>query len=181
MALALLGVVVVGFFYLKYPKEISQLLDEFDRYGDTHLLFLTLVLFSVGTNVIWAYTVFCERLGINQQGKRLEILTGRRRKTQPVDFGGILKIGSLLFAAAYLSLSSRWLDPLPTFLPGSWHRPLSVAVSLNFGLCGGIVGAVLSKTKWALIFRKKDEIPPMPCLTNGIVLGTVGEEENGLG
>jgi len=134
-----------------------------------------------GTNVLWAYSVFSERLGINQQGKRLEILTGRRRKQEPLEVASILKAGGAVFVASFICLSNRWVDVLPTFLPGGWFRPINLALSLNFGFFAGILGVWLSKTKFRFALRKRDELPPMPVLVNGIVLGTIGEDEHGLG
>jgi hypothetical protein len=179
VALAGFLALVVLFYYAQSPKTFTAFFDQLDHYGDTHLGFVGAIVIALTVNCIWIYSLCAESLGINQQGKRLEILTGKKKKVSPPPkVAGVLMVGGAFYVLSFLVLSQGWFDLLPTFLPQTWYKPVTICLSVNFGLCGGIGSSFMGRIETLRFFRRKNDglLPAMPTPKNGIVLGTINEE-----
>lgn len=180
VAVAMLGVVVGGLIYFKSPATFGRLYFEFDRYAETHLGLLSAIVIAFSINCVWFYSICSSVLGLNQQGKRLEVLRGKKGKsTLPVSRRGLV-YGMGVCAAVYLIVENEASRLLPRFLPRTWQEPTLIAIAFNFGLCGLALISIVDRSALFESWRRKkrQKLCPFPKFPNTVVLGSVDEESD---
>ena len=178
-AVALLGLVVGGFFYMKSPTTFGNLFMELDGYVDRHITFLTLCFVALSINLIWIYSIGSRLLGINQQGRKLELLTGKSKTTKRIGFSHVGALaGLLLFFTLDLGLLSLAAKHLPTFLPISLNSRIWTGVSINLSLALYVIFALFEgPILLAIKKQRKGNLPVFPKVKDGLVLGSINEGE----
>lgn len=174
----LLGL-VGAWLYFQAPTTFAAWAAELDRYAEAHLTILSILLFATTINGVWIYSVVSRSLGINRQGRRLEILTGenrRRKQTSPTSWLS-LAVAAAGFVVCFILLRSFSFGSLPSFVPTSWARPILVFVSCDLSFALFVVASI---TERAGIFdrlfgHKRYQLREIPSPKNGLVLGSVEE------
>lgn len=177
-AVVLVGVVLGGLFYFKSPATFIGIYRELDRYSSAHGEFLSALLFSVTLNGIWICSVCSRLLGVSEQGKRLEILTGKGKKDERLFSMTWLSIVSS-FVATMVSyfVVTRWAAGIvPIFFSPRWAFRLSLFVAMNYGFTAFVVASALERSGLRLGRRGGGKLPSPPKLKNTIVIGSEGEE-----
>lgn len=178
-AISLLAVVVGGFFYLKSPTTFGNIFAELDSFADAHITFLTICFVAFVVNVVWVYSIGARFLSITQQGRKLDLLTGRSKSGQKIHIPkiGILS-GILNFLILYYGLPGSGYLNLPKSLPILWQAKIHFAVSLNLSLSIFVLLSLYKKSFSSLFERRgKGNLPEYPKVQDGLVLGSIKEGE----
>lgn len=181
LALMGLGAVMGGYFYLESPAIFLQLYSSADHWIGEHTEFLSVVLFCTAINVIWAYSLLTRAFGLNRQGGRLEVLTGKRQEAilPPLRVIG----ASALFSIIAFTLMTTTDIPdahelASLILKDPILKNVLLWLRLNFSLTAFIVALIAARLSlWRLISRSfMKGLPKFPKIENGIVLGSIGED-----
>lgn len=182
LAILLLAFILGFLFYLKSPDVLSFWQKRLDLYAETHAEFIGLVLLSLSINSVILGSTIGKWLSLNQQGKRLALLTGQgsRSQAQSVHWKSVVVALGLGVGTYFAFRFFHWpgqneLSPLPLSLIASaiLIRLLQINFAASVLFIAGMVGqAFFSKTK---PFRLLRRLPPLPKPKNGIVLGSEGD------
>ncbi len=184
LALLGLGLVVGGLLFMESPTTLSFLTKALDAFVDQNATLVAAVLFAIAINAVWIYSLVARAVGLQKQGSRLEVLTGRKANPNKLSFLTVL--GSIgLAAATYLLLSA--LDaPQTQILKMFRLKPLYAqriveGLRVNFSLSALVFGLTLARSSLFKGFGgfKKHALPPMPKPENGLVIGSLGDDEDG--
>lgn len=182
LALLGFGLVVGALFYFESPATVSQLVRGFDLYLEKQAGLVSLVLFSAAVNGIWLYSVASRVLGLQKQGSRLELLTGKRPERDGVAWKTVV-LSSLAALSTFVGLSLAALpgpeDLKPLFRSDAVAEGVSLGMRLNFAVSILVSSLMIARSGILKLFLRvgSKNLPPMPAPQNGIVLGAVGEEQ----
>ena len=181
LALIGLGLVVGAYGYFESPTTFSFLQQGLDRYVDAHPTFLCIALFLFAMNATWLYSITARTFSLQKQGSRLDLLTGHRPDATGDSWTAVLAslaIGIATYCVLVLIPfpGKHELDPL-VFSATTRKLVLNI-LRLNFGMFAFVVAFVLGRLPlWKTLGRMMGRaIPEMPKPENGIVLGTIGED-----
>jgi hypothetical protein len=178
VAVVMLVALVGAWAYFRAPATFSFYATELNRYGDKHLEILSGLLVATLINIIWIGSVLSRLLGLNRQGKRLEILTSGRSSAS----GGAKKfpvvailVGGIGSVFLYLFGSSYRVGLLPQFISRQLATPIYLAVCVDIGFSVFVVCSIVERRRildWLLNWRRT-ALPEFPLQKNAIVLGAM--------
>lgn len=183
VAVVMLVALVGAWAYFRAPATFSFYATQVNRYGEQHLEMLSGLLVATLINAIWIGSILSRLLGLNRQGKRLEILTSGRsaasRGAKKFPVVAIL-VGSLGSVLLYLIGCSYRAGLMPQFIPRQLEIPICLVVCVDIGFSVFVVSSIVERSRildWLLNWRR-NALPEFPLLKNAIVLGAMEEISN---
>lgn len=180
VALIGLGLVIGALVMTNSSTNWADLQNRLLAYSDAHGLFLALVMSSLSLNAIGAASFLAKNFGVNQQGKRLKLLSKERNgennksgiywKRSAISLG----LTALFFAfLKFFGLPDRQvLHPLPMNDPiqSAVLLGLQASFCLNVSILSFVGLRLLSWTSW--LPQKWKKLPAFPKEKNTLVVGS---------
>lgn len=184
LALLLLALILGALLFLQSPQLLFFWQKQLDRYLDSHPAFVTVVFISLSLNTIALSSFTAKLVSLNQQGKRLALLTKQRSST-PVMTAKNVKIFAIsLFLGISLFVILKNLklpnlsniDPLP--LAAATVSKLILFFQMNFGMSVMILFSLVVRLLNHTVDRPFliRRLPSLPKIKNGIVLGSQSDD-----
>jgi len=179
----LLGLVAL-FFWLKSPIHTEQSLDQLSSFIELNRLALNVVVGSLLFNVLWISTAIQKRHKIGRQGAFFSDKTSQGKHVRKHAF----LIGLSIAPSAVIALSVLQFKRMG-LLPFDWQIPPTIAKTLLIGtLACSFYGLALIVEQVAqrlaefggIPFLSRNSLPVPHAVSDGIILGTVREEQNPL-
>ena len=182
LAVSLLAALLAGLCYFAAPELLMLHLKRWDFYLASHTYFVFLLTVAISIDLVAIYSITAKWLGINQQGRRLEILTGksveREERQIPLKLPIIVSLVSSVIA--FVVIGSDILEVIPSWLEGNLFRAFILGTSLAFGLAAGLACYMVQALLGVATKKRAGTLPPFPEVPNSIVIGSSGEDLEGV-
>ncbi len=184
LALLVAGVFVCVYGYISNPLYCTRLFYELDQYADHNLDFLTVIGISFILNIIWVYSIAARTLGLQKQGSRLEVLTGKSN-VLPVTKELKHYVISILIALIFrFYLASNIVGSEPFHFSGKILQ--AYGTTIQFIVLSSLSVSVFVLTHFFIRLSPilnilnllPQRLPKFPRIKNTLVLGSIGESEN---
>ncbi len=177
-----LGTVLLLFYMLQAPESSSAFFSNLDLYADAHVALLSAATFALALNGVAIYSFVSRVLGLNQQGKRLAQLAGKKSKLHLPS--RLVLIGAGTWAAAVYAILTTLSVPDSNDLATLVSLPalrdgFALALRLNFAVAAFMIA--LTASRFAPFERLRrhfgQPLPEFPKTKDSIVLGSVGDDD----
>jgi len=181
LAISLMALILGGLCYFAAPDVLMLHLKRWDLYLSTHSVFVFFLVSALSINVVAIYSFLSRSLGINRQGRRLEILTGKHNERNETKrpMGIALTVGGAVAVLVFSIVGSGVLDLTPEWLNGNLYRAFVLAATLNLAMAAAVAAHMLQGLVGSSDKERVVTLPVFPRFKNTIVLGSSNEETAG--